>query len=181
MFNWLKNAMRYPCILRSYSGESSSGNKIYENPILCMCYPFTDNTLSEKGISKSITDKTKLYLSAKIPIKAEDIIILDCVYPNNTAKVFNDIIERDLFYEENPKLLIEDTSWCVINDVIWIYNKDKEWTDNYKWEECIDGEHIENFKGKQDIVSNVIRHFDAFNWNTFPDNNNDLLLQELVI
>lgn len=177
-FKSIREALKFTALLRTYNGQGSAGGEaLYEPPIMIKCYPSVENKYITNSTGASILSKTVLYVSADVPVKEQDLIILESASPNWFGKEFKDNTERNDYYAYNPTRLVENKTWCCVNGKAEYWNG-SEWSDAFDGIK-LDGEIVGGFKGKAENVKSVPKYFDGFGWEDDAEHDEGLSIQEI--
>lgn len=179
-FASIKPALKYIALLRAYEGQGSSGGEaIYSAPVMIKCYPSVENSFVLNEIGGAMVSKSVLYVSGDVPVKAQDIIILENASPNWFGKDFESHIERNEYYTSNPQKLIANKTWCCVRGEAQYWN-------GFKWSKKFDSIETDcgskcGFLGKTDTVKSVPKYFDGFGWENDAELDGGLSLQEIAL
>lgn len=176
----VRPALKYVALLRSYTGQSSTGGEvIYSFPVMIKCYPSVENKFILDSSGGTVVSKTVLYVAADVPVKEQDLIILENASPNWFGKDFANETERNEYYTARPERLIAYKTWCCIRGRVQYWNGHC-WSrafDGYK----VDGETVNRFQGKTETVKSVPKYFDGFGWDDDAEGDEGLSIQEIAL
>lgn len=178
-FASIRESLKFPALLRAYSGQDSSGAATYLAPTLIRCYPAVENVFVANTTGGAVASKTVLYVSADVTVKEQDIIIFENASANWFGKVFSDNTERNNYYTKNSTRLIADKTWCCVGNTAQFWNG-TAWITTFDGNK-VDGEISGGFQGKTNTVKSVPKYFDGFGWDNDAENDDGLSIQEISL